>query len=92
VLVRRLLSPLLLALLALALFAPAAGARNPGGQGFYGETNDVVVTNAGFLVIAFFPLFILVMSVLQSRLDKRKHARMDAKKRRSAAPEWRGGW
>jgi len=90
--VRRLLPAFCVALLALALLAPAALARNPGGQGFYGETNDVVVTNAGFLVIAFFPLFILVMSVLQSRLEKRKQARTDAKKRRAATPEWRGGW
>jgi len=90
--VRRLLPVFCIALLALALLAPAALGRNPGGQGLFGETNDVVVTNAGFLVIAFFPLFILAMSVLQWRLDKRKHARTDAKKRRAATPEGRGGW
>ncbi len=31
-----------------------------GGQGWYGETNDKVITNAMFLVIAFFPDVILV--------------------------------
>ena len=29
-----------------------------GGEGLYGETNDKVVTNAGFILIAFFPIFI----------------------------------
>lgn len=90
---RRLLLSLSTAVLGLALLAPAALAeRNPGGQGFFGETNDPVVTNAGFIVIAFFPLFILAMSVLQWRLEKRKAARTAAKKRRGSSAEWRGGW
>ena len=33
-----------------------------------------------FIVIAFFPTVILVFSLIQWRLDKRKHARMDAAK------------
>ena len=77
--------------LAFALIAPAALAHD-GGQGTYGETNDKVVTNAGFIVIAFFPLFILAMSLLQWRLEKRKEARKLAAKRRAGAAEWRGGW
>jgi hypothetical protein len=77
--------------LAFALIAPAALAHD-GGQGTYGETSDKVVTNAGFIVIAFFPLFILLMSLLQWRLDKRKEARKLAAKRRAGAAEWRGGW
>jgi hypothetical protein len=77
--------------LAFALLAPAALAHD-GGQGTYGETSDKVVTNAGFIVIAFFPLFILVMSLLQWRLEKRKEARKLAAKRRAGAAEWRGGW
>ena len=76
-----------------ALLAPAAmAAKGDNGEGLYGETDDKVVTNAGFLVIAFFPLFILAMSVLQWRLDKRKEARSQAAKRRAASPDWRGGW
>jgi hypothetical protein len=78
-------------ILAFALLAPAALAHD-GGQGTYGEAGDKVVTNAGFIVIAFFPLFILVMSLLQWRLDKRKYARKAAAKRRDGAAEWRGGW
>ena len=51
-----------------------------------------MTTNAGFIVIGFFPLFILVMSLLQWRLDKRKASRKLAAKRRAGAAEWRGGW
>ena len=72
--------------------APAALAAANGGQGWYGETNDKVITNAMFIVIAFFPTVIIVLSLIQWRLDKRKHARMDAAKRRAASADWRGGW
>jgi hypothetical protein len=73
-------------------FAPEALARDNGGQGWYGETNDKVITNAMFLVIIFFPTLILVLSLIQWRLDKRKHAKMDAAKRRAVNADWRGGW
>jgi hypothetical protein len=73
-------------------FAPAALARENGGQGWYGETNDKVITNAMFLVILFFPAVILLFSLIQWRLDKRKHAKMDAAKRRAVNADWRGGW
>ncbi|MBV9310148.1 MAG: hypothetical protein JOZ73_04920 [Solirubrobacterales bacterium] len=76
----------------LLVFAPSALARVDGGQGFYGETNDKVITNAMFVVIAFFPAVVLVLSLIQWRLDKRKHAKMDAAKRRAANVDWRGGW
>ena len=74
-----------------ALLAPTALAHD-GGQGTYGEVNDKVTTNAGFIVIGFFPLFILVMSLLQWQLEKRKTRRKLAAKRRAGTPEWRGGW
>ena len=77
--------------LTFALLAPAALAHD-GGQGTYGEVNDKVTTNAGFIVIGFFPLLILLLSLLQWRLDKRKDARKAAAKRRARAVEWRGGW
>jgi len=63
-----------------------------GGQGWFGETTDKQVTNAMFVVIAFFPVVIVVFSLIQWRLDKRKHAKMDAAKRRAANVDWRGGW
>ncbi len=77
----------------LALAAPAALARNvDSGEGIYGETDDVVVTNAGFIVIAFFPLLIVVLSVLQHRLEKRKDGRLAAQRARAQSGDWRGGW
>jgi uncharacterized membrane protein len=72
--------------------ASMAMARENGGQGWYGESNDKVITNVMFMVIAFFPLVIIVFSLIQWRLDKRKHAKMDAMKRRAANVDWRGGW
>ena len=74
------------------LLAPAALAFD-GGQGTYGEADDKVVTNAGFILIAFFPTFILVMSLLQWRLDKRKERRKKAHKALARDEDrWRGGW
>ena len=74
----------------LALAAPAFA--HDGGEGLYGETDDKVVTNAGFILIAFFPLLILTMSLIQWRLDKRKDERMKAAKARKARADVRGGW
>lgn len=77
--------------LAFALLAPAALAQNSG-QGAIGEADDKTVTNAGFILIAFFPLFVLAMSLLQGRLEKRKDARKAAAKARGASSVWKGGW
>jgi hypothetical protein len=78
------------ALLALA-FAPAAIAYNDG-RGFYGATDDKVVTDAGLILIVFFPVFVFTMSQLQKRLDKRKDARKAAHKAQLGNARWRGGW
>lgn len=80
------------ALLGLLLLASSAMAKeNPtGGQGFWGESNDKVITYASFLVIAAVPLFLLAMTLLQSKLERRKAARK-AKASQSAAGA-RGGW
>jgi hypothetical protein len=88
---RRLPTALASALVLLLVLAPAALAENDG-RGFYGATDDKVVTNAGFILILFFPLFILMMSLLQWRLDKRKEARKAAKKAHAGNATWRGGW
>jgi preprotein translocase subunit SecG len=80
----------LVLLLGLVL-APAAEAYNDG-RGFYGATNDQVVTNAGFILIAFFPIFVFVMSMIQRHLDKRKEARKAAQKAHLGNAQWRGGW
>jgi hypothetical protein len=81
----------LLTVATLAVAAPAALAHD-GGEGWWGETNDKVITTAGFVLIAFFPLFIFVMSMLQWRLDKRKDARKRAAKARASRADVRGGW
>jgi hypothetical protein len=88
----RLLTALLAPTVAMLLIAPAALARQTGGEGWYGPTTDQSITNAMFLVIIFFPTVILLMSLIQWRLDKRKHDRMAAAKRRAASADWRGGW
>jgi len=78
--------------IALLTAAPAALARADGGQGWWGETNDKDIASTMFIVIAFFPLLILVLSLIQWRLDKRHHAREDAARARAASADWRGGW
>jgi hypothetical protein len=77
-----------------ALIAPAALAQegHDGGEGLWGETNDKVVTNAGFVLIAAFPLLILVLSLIQWRLDKHKDRRLAAARARKARADMRGGW
>ena len=81
------------ALPALAGVSPPGGDSNPtGGQGLYGETDDKVVTNAGFLLIAGFPLLVGMLSLLQWKLEKRKAARKAAQTARGTRAEWSGGW
>ncbi len=84
----------LLTLVFLALTAPVALASegHDGGEGWWGETNDKVITNAGFAIIAGVPVLILVLSLVQWRLDKRKDRRMAAAKARAARTDMRGGW
>jgi hypothetical protein len=79
-----------LALLLPLVLAPAAQAYNDG-RGFYGATNDKVVTDAGFILIIFFPVFVFLMSMLQRALEKRKQARKAAHKA-LGDPQWHGGW
>jgi len=73
------------------LSAPVAFAHD-GGEGYYGETNDKVVTIAGFALILFFPIFVTCASLLQGRLEKRKDARLAAAKARAKSVEWNRGW
>jgi hypothetical protein len=87
---RSALGTLLLAAALLAAAAPAAA--HDGGEGIWGETNDKVITNAGFVLIAVFPLLIFVLSMIMWRLDKRKDARLKAAKARRARADLRGGW
>ena len=89
---KRLLAVLPAIFVALLVLAPAALAHD-GGEGWWGETNDKVVTNAGFILIVFFPLFVLLMSLLQGALDRRKERRKKIQKSLAREQQyWRGGW
>jgi hypothetical protein len=74
------------------LVAASPALAHDGGEGWYGLTTDKVVTNFGFALIIFFPLFVLTMSLLQYALDKRKERRKQAEKSSAAAAHWAGGW
>lgn len=64
----------LLAVSALLLVAaPAAMAEN--GVGLAGPTTDKTVTFFCFGVIAFFAILVIVLSLIQGRLEKRKEMR-----------------
>ena len=84
---KRLTTVLPAVLVTFLLLAPSAFAHD-GGQGTYGEAPDKVVTNAGFILIAFFPAFIFTMSMLQRVLDKRKERRKAAHRK----IDFNGGW
>ena len=87
----RLVALLPVTLATVLVLAPAALAHD-GGQGTYGEASDKVVTNAGYILIAYFPLFVGFMSFLHWRLEKRKERRKAAQKAAGQAAAWRGGW
>ena len=90
---RRSLHTALLTVTLFALSAPLALAEgHDGGEGLWGETDDVVITNAGFFLIAFFPLFISTRRRIQGGLEKRKDRRKAAAKARQARADERGGW
>jgi hypothetical protein len=61
------------ALLILLTVAPAALAEN--GVGLAGPTTDKTVTFFCFGVIAFFAALVIVLSLVQGRLEKRKELR-----------------
>jgi hypothetical protein len=73
--------------------APAlAAVGHDNGQGTYGPVSDKVTTDVGFLLIAGFPLLILILSLIQHALDQRKYRRLAAAKARRARADERGGW
>ena len=84
----------LLTIALLALGAPVALASegHDGGEGLWGETNDPVITYASFIIIAAIPLLILVLTLIQMSLDRRKDRRLAAEKARRARADLRGGW
>jgi putative copper export protein len=67
------LLPVLFAMVALLVLAPAAMAAD--GVGVYGRTDDKVVTFFAFGLIAFFAILVTVLSLIQIRLENRKERR-----------------
>jgi hypothetical protein len=67
---RRLALLAAVSLLALLVLAPAAMAAD--GVGLWGRTDDKVITYFSFAVMAFFAIFVVVATVIQSRLESRK--------------------
>jgi hypothetical protein len=63
---------LVLALVALFALAAAPGAMAADGVGLWGRTDDRVVTFFAFGVIAFFAILVIVLSLVQIRLESRK--------------------
>ena len=68
----------------LYLAAPALAADD--GEGLIGETDDKIITFFSLGVLLFFTIVVILGSVIQSSLDKRKAARMEAHRR------GRSGW
>lgn len=69
----RIAAAALSALAMMLLAAPVALAEN--GVGLAGPTTDKTVTFFCFGVIAFFALLVIVLSLIQGRLEKRKEQR-----------------
>jgi hypothetical protein len=63
---------LLLTTVALALLAWAPTAMAADGVGLWGRTDDKVVTYFSFAMMAFFAILVVVLSIIQMRLESRK--------------------
>jgi hypothetical protein len=63
----------------LYLAAPALAADD--GEGLIGETDDKVITFFSLGVLLFFTAIVILGSIIQSSLDKRKAARTEAHRR-----------
>ena len=70
---KRTVAALLSVLVLMLVAAPAALAEN--GTGWAGTTTDKTVTFFCFGVIAFFAALVIVLSIVQARLEKRKERR-----------------
>jgi hypothetical protein len=56
------------------------------GEGLYGQTDDKIITFFSLGVVIFFVVAVILLSVLQARLERRKEERKAAELRR------RVGW
>lgn len=69
---RALRTALVIAALTVGLLAAAPSAIAADGVGLWGRTDDKVITFFAFAVIAFFAIFVTVLSLIQTRLESRK--------------------
>jgi nitrogen fixation/metabolism regulation signal transduction histidine kinase len=81
---RRRLTPVLAIVAAQLVLAAPALAKN--GEGLAGETNDKVITLFCLGLVLFFTLVVIVGTLIQSALERRKEARKAARMRQ------RVGW
>ena len=77
---RRIATTLPLSIVSLLLLAgPALAAEgNDNGEGLLGELNDQIITFFSLGVVLFFTLVVILGSMLQGALEKRKEARKAA--------------
>jgi Na+/proline symporter len=67
-----------------SLVLAASAFASDTGQGLYGETDDRVVTAFGLGLVLFFTLIVIVGSLIQGALDRRKEEKKAARKRQLA--------
>jgi nitrogen fixation/metabolism regulation signal transduction histidine kinase len=82
---RMLLAALATTVASLALAAPAFAATDDG-EGLVGETDDKIVTFVSLGVLLFFVFFVVIATIIQSRLERRKDAA------KAARMQQRIGW
>ncbi len=63
----------------LYLAVPALAADD--GEGLAGETNDKIITFFALGVLLFFTLVVILGTIIQGALDKRRYAKLEARKR-----------
>jgi len=77
---RRIATTIPLSIVSLLLLAAPALATNgnDNGEGLVGETDDKIITFFSLGVVVFFTLLVIVGTLIQSALEKRKDARKAA--------------
>ena len=81
---KRFSTTLALSAVTLLVTAQVALAADDHGEGWYGETDDRVVTAFGLGLVVFFTLFVIIASAVQGALDRRKAEKKAAQKRQLA--------
>ena len=67
--------------LAIQLYTAAPALASDDGEGLAGETDDKVITFFSFGVLLFFTIVVILGTVIQGRLDRRKTAKLEARRR-----------